>query len=133
MDVELFWEAVAQQKLPYPRQSPIRKLLEKGRFTRVEQWHDLRNNFAMLQEQPSFKKLFTKEEIKQVTTLLDAAEKKRFERVDRYFRKRRVAPSQYPEFWESLAFLNNCNLIPNYYNEEEQKQFYAWVESIKYR
>ncbi len=131
IDVELFWDALEQQKLPYTRQSPIKKLLEKGRFKRIEQWFDLGNNFAELQQHSSFRKLFTKEEIKQISELMAAAEKKRFEFVNRCFEKRNVPPSQHGKFWESLAFLKNCNLVSEYYNKQEREVFYAWIESLK--
>ncbi len=40
-DVEIFWQAIDKNKLPYKRKSPIKELLKKTRFRRVEQWIDL--------------------------------------------------------------------------------------------
>ena len=130
-EVELFWEEINKNKLPYQRKSPIRELLTKGRFRHVEQWIDLFNNLEELKKNKFLSKQFTKTEIEKFYELVNAEEEKRFKLVNKCYRKKKIPFSQYLKFGESMAFLERCDLTKKYFTEKERKEIYEIWKSTK--
>lgn len=130
-EVEIFWKEINKNKLPYQRKSPIKELLIKGRFRKVEQWIDLFNNLEELEQNNFLSKQFTKSEIKQFYALVEAEEEKRFKLVNKCYQKKKIPTSQYLKFGESMAFLERCNLTEKYFTEEEREEIYEVWRSTK--
>ena len=124
-DTEKFWEEIAKQQLPFLRKHPLRELLEKGRLRFTEQWIALYNNFSQLENSQLLKKQFSVDEIKTIKDILDAEIQKRLNMVSKCFQKKKIPYSQYLQFGESMAFLENCNLTLKYFTPEQRDEIYA--------
>jgi hypothetical protein len=124
-DTEKFWEEVTKQQLPFQRKHPLRELLDKGRLRFTEQWIALYNNFSQLENSLLLKKQFSMDEIKKIKEILEAEKQKRLNMVSKCFQKKKIPYSQYLQFGESMAFLENCNLTLKYFTPEQRDEIYA--------
>ncbi len=130
-DVEIFWEQITKNNLPFKRKSAMRELLSKGRFKQVEQWTDLYTNFKNIKDAGFLNRQFKKEELEELYNLIETEEKKRFEIVNKCFQKKNIPFSQYLKFGESMAFLERCGLTTKYFSETEKEEIYEIWKSTK--
>lgn len=130
-EVEIFWDELNKNNLPYQRKSPIRELLTMGNFKQVEQWIDLFNNLEELNKNKFLNNQFSKSEIEKFYELVEAEEEKRFKLVNKCYQKKKIPFSQYLKFGESMAFLERCNLTKKYFTEKERDEIYEIWKSTK--
>lgn len=121
-DVEIFWQEVLKNNLPYQRKSIVRQVLSKGKLRNVEQWIELVNNFDDVHQAGFLHTQFTTKKIQKVKDLIEAEKLKRFEIVNSCYQKRKIPFSRYLKFGESMVLLERCNLTMKYFTADEREE-----------
>jgi len=130
-DTETFWAELTANHINFTRKDPLRFALEKNRFRKVEQGIAAKNNWAEVKKLAAVTNRFTKTEIEQIDSIIEADETQRLALLKKCLVKSTVPQTLYLKFGESMAYFERCNLFGNYFTNEQVEDLYTiWSNAI---
>ena len=123
-DTESFWTELKINRIDYERKEPLKFVLEKNQFRRVEQGMDARMHWGELKKRKEITDKYSKAEIEKIEIIIAEDENRRLEILKKCLRKNGIPQSQYLKFGECMAYMNKCELWDKYFNKDEVQQLY---------
>lgn len=118
-DVELFWDEIRQQGLPFERKDPLAFAFAKGRLRLGDQYIAARKHWAAIRQMEQVKARYTTDQILQIDEMIAADEKKRHELLKKILIKGNLPDYQYLKFGECMAYFSQCGLWGQYFTQQQ--------------
>lgn len=123
VSTELFWRKIDESKLGYQRKDPLRKALDKGRFTNVHQGMEARKHWDELLKTNLLNR-FTTDDMQKLQAIIAADEQSRMQLLSKCLAKNEIPQSKYLRFGDSMAYFVRCNLFGKYFTQQEVDKLY---------
>jgi hypothetical protein len=121
---EMFWTELKKNNIDFERKDELNFALQKGRFRRVDIGMGARKDWNVIKDIDSIKNRFSKDEIEKISNIIDLDEKTRLETLKKCLRKNEIPQTQYLIFGECMAYMANCGLWDEHFNETEVSKLY---------
>lgn len=116
---EEFWAVLKERSFEYKRKDPLRFVLNKGRFRNVHNGMAARKSWKDLIENGHFLSRYTTEEVKQLNEAVENDEKQRISLLSKCLAKKKIPPTQYLRFSDSMGYVDFCELIDTHFSDKE--------------
>lgn len=123
VSTELFWRKIGESNLGYQRKDPLKKALEKGRFTNVHQGMEARKHWSRL-IQANLLDRFSAAEMQKLQAIIASDEQNRMRLLNKCLTKNEIPQSMYLRFGDSMAYFVKCNLFGKYFTQQEVDKLY---------
>lgn len=121
---EMFWTELKNNDIDFERKDELNFALQKGRFRRVDIGIGAKKDWNVIKDFDSIKDRFSKDEIENISNIIDLDEKTRFEILKKCLRKKEIPKTQYLKFGECIAYMSNCGLWGKYFTRTEVNELY---------
>jgi hypothetical protein len=122
VDTETFWSLLEKEKIVYIRKEPLRRALAKGRFRNVHEGMEACKNFNKLIDSGLLKSRYSEDELIALKQIINNDTASRVELLTTCLKSGKIPFSKYLRFGDSMAYMENCNLLKSHFSEEEVDQ-----------
>jgi len=122
VDTEKFWNLLEKEGISIKRKEPLRQALLRGVFRNVHEAMEACKNFDEMVEKGVLKSRYNEAELTTIRDIIDKNTSVRVELLRSCLIKGKIPSSKYLRFGDSMAYMGNCNLFNDYFNENEVEQ-----------